>query len=103
MWTRFIAILAVVAGAWGLLRDPPWVTAPDIVPRLVSPSGELAPAEETVIALFEAPHRGEHGYIQPLGIVRRDRLRRACRHCEPGRAPAHADGNLPPVALAEPR
>jgi S1-C subfamily serine protease len=57
MWTRivgFLALVAAVAGAFLLLRDPPWVAAPDIVPRLVSPRGELAPAEETVIALFEA-------------------------------------------------
>ena len=57
MWTRIVGVLALVAavaGAFLLLRDPARVAAPDIVPRLVSPRGELAPAEETVIALFEA-------------------------------------------------
>jgi S1-C subfamily serine protease len=48
-----VLALAVVAGV-ALLREPPWRGAPDVLPRLVSPRGELAPAEETVIALFEA-------------------------------------------------
>jgi len=57
MWSRLLgllALLAVVAGGFVLFRDPDWIAAPEVVPRLVSPRGELAPAEETIIALFEA-------------------------------------------------
>lgn len=57
MWARlvgFLVLAAVLAGAFVLYRAPPWRPAPEVLPRLVSPRGELAPAEETVIALFEA-------------------------------------------------
>jgi S1-C subfamily serine protease len=47
------AVLAIAA-AVALMRDPPWIAGPETLPRLVAPRGELAPAEETVIALFEA-------------------------------------------------
>ena len=49
----FVAAFAVAAAVL-LLREPPWPATPEAVPRLVAPRGELAPAEETVIALFEA-------------------------------------------------
>jgi S1-C subfamily serine protease len=48
----FIGALCVVAGL-AVLRGPAWLGPQEPVPRLVSPRGELAPAEETVIALFE--------------------------------------------------
>jgi S1-C subfamily serine protease len=48
-----VVVLAVVAAIGvALLRGMPGAPAPE--PRLVAPRGELAPAEETVIALFEA-------------------------------------------------
>ncbi len=57
MWRRAIGLLVLAAAALAavaVFRAPPWSAAPDVVPRLVAPRGELAPAEETVIALFEA-------------------------------------------------
>ena len=54
---RLLGILAValaLAAAFLALRGTLLVPAPETIPRLVAPRGELAPAEETVIALFEA-------------------------------------------------
>ena len=48
-----VLVIAAVAGIV-LLRDLPRDISTEATPRLVSPRGELAPAEETVIALFEA-------------------------------------------------
>ncbi len=48
-----VLAVAAVAGL-ALLRDAPWSVRAEAEPRLVSPRGDLAPAEETVIALFEA-------------------------------------------------
>ena len=48
-----VLVVAAVAGL-ALLREAPWSLGSAPEPRLVSPRGELAPAEETVIALFEA-------------------------------------------------
>jgi S1-C subfamily serine protease len=49
-----LLVSAAVAGVALLLDGPGWFAPPDSAPRLVAPRGELAPAEETVIALFEA-------------------------------------------------
>ena len=57
MWVRLIGLVLLAAAAIAaltLVRTPPRQVVPDAVPRLVAPRGELAPAEETVIALFEA-------------------------------------------------
>ena len=58
MWPRLMGavllVSAAVAGVALLLDGPGWFAPPDSAPRLVAPRGELAPAEETVIALFEA-------------------------------------------------
>jgi S1-C subfamily serine protease len=50
------ALVLAVAAVIGLavLREAPWPGSTASEPRLVVPRGDLAPAEETVIALFEA-------------------------------------------------
>jgi S1-C subfamily serine protease len=53
LFGAIVVVLVAIAGI-ALLRGVPAIVPPEAAPRAIVARGELAPAEETVIALFEA-------------------------------------------------